>query len=95
MCEVKDSKLAAMFSGEYDIKPQEDGSYFLDRNPKVFALVLDYLRNGCRLPPAKDSFLQESFELELVFWQLSKPKDPKLEELKEIFKTIYLKNMDP
>lgn len=27
-------------------KPEDDGSYFIDRNPKGFDYVLDYLRSG-------------------------------------------------
>jgi len=27
-------------------KPGEDGSYFIDRNPKYFSIILDYLRFG-------------------------------------------------
>lgn len=26
--------------------PEDDGSYFIDRSPKYFSLLLDYLRNG-------------------------------------------------
>jgi len=33
-----------------NFKPDEDGSYFIDRNPKYFDYVFDYLRSG-KLPP--------------------------------------------
>jgi len=38
------SKLAAMFSSQFNTQADEDGEYFIDRNPKHFALILDYLR---------------------------------------------------
>jgi hypothetical protein len=34
----------AMFSGKYSTKPNSDGTYFIDRNPTIFQLILDYLR---------------------------------------------------
>jgi hypothetical protein len=34
-----------MFSGRHPLK-LKNGRVFIDRNPKVFELVLDYLRNG-------------------------------------------------
>jgi len=35
----------AMFSGKYSTKPNTDeGTYFIDRNPLMFQLILDYLR---------------------------------------------------
>jgi len=33
-----------MFSGAIPIQPCEDGSYFIDRNPDLFPLILDYIR---------------------------------------------------
>jgi len=33
-----------MFSGAIPIQPCEDGSYFIDRNPEFFPLILDYIR---------------------------------------------------
>ena len=40
--------LAAMFSGRH-AKPlpiDKDGVYFLDRSPTLFAIILEYLRQG-------------------------------------------------
>jgi hypothetical protein len=34
----------AMFSGKYSTKPNEEGTYFIDRNPSMFQVILDYLR---------------------------------------------------
>jgi hypothetical protein len=43
--------LAAHFDPESKFAPPKeiDGAVFLDRNPKIFEYVLDYLRNGCRV----------------------------------------------
>jgi len=35
---------ATMFSGIFPIQPCEDGSYFIDRNPTLFPLILDFIR---------------------------------------------------
>lgn len=35
---------SAMFSGNFNITPSSDGSYFIDRNPRYFELILDFLR---------------------------------------------------
>ena len=39
------SDLAALFSGKVELNTMDDGSIFLDRNPEVFTLLLDYLSN--------------------------------------------------
>ncbi|XP_069137119.1 BTB/POZ domain-containing protein KCTD7-like [Argopecten irradians] len=43
--------LAAMFSGNYDVKKDKNGRYFIDADGDTFAYVLNYLRYG-ELPPA-------------------------------------------
>ncbi|KAL0084037.1 hypothetical protein F4703DRAFT_1609279 [Phycomyces blakesleeanus] len=45
-----DSLLATMFSGKHVLTPGGDGSYFIDRDPSHFRLVLNYLRD-LRIPP--------------------------------------------
>jgi len=62
--------LAAMFSGRYAVKQQEDGSYFLDRNGKVFGLILDWLRNPTVLPKWKDEAEREMLLEEAEYYQL-------------------------
>ena len=43
---VPSSFFGALASGRHRIQLDEDGSLFLDRNPKHFGLILEYLRNG-------------------------------------------------
>jgi len=40
-----DSMLGAMFSGRYEIMKNDDDCVFIDRDPKYFRYVLDFLRN--------------------------------------------------
>jgi len=40
----KSHYFTAMFSGKYSTKPNEEGTYFIDRNPTMFQFILDYLR---------------------------------------------------
>ena len=60
LCAVEGSLLANMF-GKYaqPIKIGIGGELFLDRNPIAFGVILDYLRDGCRvmvdLPSNKDN----------------------------------------
>lgn len=40
------SMLEAMFSGIFPLHPDADGSFFIDRDPKHFPFILNYLRDG-------------------------------------------------
>jgi len=40
----KETLFSAMFSEYCNMQPNEDGEYFIDRNPTHFALILDHLR---------------------------------------------------
>ena len=41
-----ESMLAAMFSGRHDLRREEDGSVFIDRDGTHFRHILNYLRDG-------------------------------------------------
>ena len=63
------SMLAAMFSGKFDTKPSEDGSFFIDRDGTHFRFILDYLRTGKLTLPEGATFLKE-LEEEAEFYQI-------------------------
>ena len=75
------SMLAAMFSGKFEMKPSEDGSFFIDRDGTHFRFILNYLRTGKLTLPEGATFLKE-LEEEAEFYQIQgiidelKPKTP-------------------
>ena len=76
------SMLAAMFSGKFEMKPSEEGTFFIDRDGTHFRFILNYLRNGELILPEGATFLKE-LEAEAKFYQIQgildelKPKTPK------------------
>ena len=63
------SMLHAMFSGRFDTKPAEDGSYFIDRDGTNFRYILNYLRTGRLLLP-EDKLVREKLLEEAEFYQI-------------------------
>ena len=58
-----------MFSGRFDIKPAEDGSFFIDRDGTHFRHILNYLRTGQLIVP-KDEILRVELLAEADFYQI-------------------------
>lgn len=54
LVKCKDTMLAAMFSGNYDVKKDQHGRYFIDADGENFHYILNYLRYG-ELPPQEIS----------------------------------------
>ena len=63
------SMLHAMFSGRFDTKPAEDGSYFIDRDGTHFRYILNYLRTGYLLIP-DDKLIRKEILEEAEFYQI-------------------------
>lgn len=64
LCKSPTSMLAAMFSGRFDLAKDPKGRIFIDRNPRCFEFLLNYLRtDNLRFP---DPYLSpDSYELYL------------------------------
>jgi len=63
------SMLHAMFSGRFDTKPGEDGSYFIDRDGTHFRYILNYLRTGQLIVPQDKTVCRELLA-EAEFYQV-------------------------
>ena len=61
--------LHAMFSGRFDSKAAEDGSYFIDRDGTHFRYILNYLRTGYLLAP-EDKLVRKELLEEAQFYQI-------------------------
>ena len=66
---ISGSMLHAMFSGRFDTKPSEDGSYFIDRDGTHFRYILNYLRTGELIVP-KDEVVRREILAEAKFYQV-------------------------
>lgn len=59
LCKVEGCMLAAMFSGRHQLSKGPDGAYFIDRSPKHFETILNFLRDGdVPLPDNKKELLE-------------------------------------
>jgi len=61
---------AMLSSGHW--KPEADGSFFIDRDPKFFPIILNFLRMGKVLPNIDPNSIDE-LEAELDFYQIKFP----------------------
>ncbi|KAI8339999.1 hypothetical protein BC941DRAFT_419151 [Chlamydoabsidia padenii] len=66
------SLLAVMFSGKHPIEPDSEGSYFIDRDPTHFRLILNYLRD-LRISPAvlQDELISQELLQEAQFYGIN------------------------
>ncbi|ORZ15335.1 hypothetical protein BCR42DRAFT_416886 [Absidia repens] len=67
----RSSLLAAMFSGKHPIDSDHEGSYFIDRDPTHFRLVLNYLRD-LRISPSviQDKIIAQELLQEAQFYHI-------------------------
>ncbi|XP_022802348.1 uncharacterized protein LOC111339885 [Stylophora pistillata] len=61
--------LHAMFSGRFDTKPDEDGTYFIDRDGTHFRYILNYLRTGELVVP-DDKTVRHELLIEAKFYHV-------------------------
>ena len=83
LCSVKDSSLAAMFSGRHKLTIH-NGRIFIDRDGEAFCLMLSFLRTG-KVPMFASQVQEHAFYDELDYWMV--PTQP------EIGSTSYGPNM--
>ena len=92
------SMLAAMFSGKFDTKPSEDGSFFIDRDGTHFRFILNYLRDGELILPEGATFLKELrkeaefYQIQGILDELNPPLLPQPTKLEESMILISLRN---
>ena len=83
--------LHAMFSGRFDPKPAEDGSYFIDRDGTHFRYILNYLRNGQLIVPKEEMIrIRDELLAEAEFYQV----EGIIEVLKASFKDSVILSSD-
>ena len=89
-----DSTLAAMFSGKFEVKPSEDGAFFIDRDGKHFRFILNYCRTGKLTLPKRATFLDELAE-EAEFYQIQRILDELVFKVPEYFEeSVILTNKE-
>jgi hypothetical protein len=76
-----ETMLSAMFNNGHTLKPNENGHYFFDRDPKLFKVIMRFYRTG-KLPEE----LNDDLEEELNFWCIPFEKEVKTEEENPIIK---------
>ncbi|XP_035657827.1 BTB/POZ domain-containing protein KCTD6-like [Branchiostoma floridae] len=90
----EDSMLAAMFSGRHQVERDKDGCYFIDRDGRAFAHILEFLRHA-KLPPpnyAREVYIEaQYFGLQVLADKLAQFKDVR-EEI--AFKEQLFKSQD-
>jgi len=73
LCSDPDSMLARMFNPESNLAPSQvqDGAYFIDRDPDMFKILLNFLRTG-QLPEDLSRGQLKRLATEADFFQLTK-----------------------
>ncbi|PRP85173.1 K+ channel tetramerization domain-containing protein [Planoprotostelium fungivorum] len=80
-----DNFFSALLRGQH-WQPDEDGSYFIDRNPKYFAIILDYLRTREMVLDHLTWREMECLCREFDFYQVDHPKEMIQKEMDALIK---------
>jgi uncharacterized protein YjbI with pentapeptide repeats len=67
---VPESMLGAMFSGRFELSKQADGSFFIDRDGRLFGHVLNWLRDRTLPVGALSADDREALRVEANFYHL-------------------------
>jgi len=67
---IKGSMLESMFSGRWTIQTDKTGAYFIDRDPKFFGLILNFLRDPS-IDIQMDEYQMKLFRKEVEFYGLT------------------------
>jgi hypothetical protein len=70
LCSYKGSMLERMFGGQFNTKPDEDGSYFIDRDGELFRHIMHVLRNGPIIAKNLPSSRESRINIELEYFGL-------------------------
>jgi len=63
------NNLSMLLSGQFPVLKDEEGYIFIDRNPTLFEIVLEYLRNGA-IEDEKLKNYYEKLKLEFAFYKI-------------------------
>ena len=68
---AENSFFYGMFCGKYSLRPSRDGTFFIDRDGRLFGYILNYLRTGHLILDFKDNdILKRSLLLEAQFYRI-------------------------
>eukprot|EP01118_Nematostelium_gracile_P010356 TRINITY_DN3559_c1_g1_i11.p1 TRINITY_DN3559_c1_g1~~TRINITY_DN3559_c1_g1_i11.p1 ORF type:complete len:257 (-),score=51.53 TRINITY_DN3559_c1_g1_i11:175-945(-) len=76
---IEDTYFYAMLSSD-QWKPNEYGEYFVDRSPKYFQRIIDYMKNGKLILNGLDDHEKKEMKKELDYYQIPIPESLKYEK---------------
>jgi hypothetical protein len=85
LVKISGTMLAGMFSGRWDLKKDPDGSFFIDRDPTTFHLVVQFLRDW-PLAPQIDLSLLSAFDRDCLM------KDAEFYQIEPLVSMLKPKN---
>lgn len=89
LCKEEGSMLEAKFSGRFPIEIN-NGKVMIDRDPRIFRQMINYVRNNNSIPKFKNKDDAELFRLELEYWSL-KPAYSLVQECIDDLQLIFNK----